>query len=125
MEAARETGQSQERKNVMETIIEGVASGLGNSIGWAAETGLLFVTFALLWGAFGVALAISQGSVDAAWTWVRSLPWVLQGVVWVLFLPVMAGLWVWETTWPVVLRLVVVGGLAAWNLLVFLPRAVR
>lgn len=125
MESARDTGLSQERKNVMETIIEAVASGLGNSIGWAAETGLLFVAFALLWGVFGVALAISQGSVDAAWTWVRSLPWVLQGVVWVLFLPVMAGLWIWETTWPVVLRLLLVGGLAAWNLLVFLPRAVR
>ena len=125
MESARDTGLSQERKNVMETIIGAVASGLGNSIGWAAETGLLFVAFALLWGVFGVALAISQGSVDAAWTWVRSLPWVLQGVVWVLFLPVMAGLWIWETTWPVVLRLLLVGGLAAWNLLVFLPRAVR
>jgi hypothetical protein len=45
--------------------------------------------------------------------------------VWVLFLPVMAGLWIWETTWPVLLRLLLVGGLAAWNLLVFLPRAVR
>jgi len=125
VETARDTGQVQQRKNAMETVIEAVASGFGNSIGWAAETGLLFAAFALLWGAFGVALAISQGSVDAAWTWVRSLPWVLQGVVWVLFLPVMAGLWIWETTWPVVLRLVLVGGLAAWNLLVFLPRAVR
>ena len=125
METARDTGQLQERKNAMETVIEAVASGFGNSIGWAAETGLLFVAFALLWGAFGVALAISQGSVDAAWTWARSLPWVLQGVMWVVFLPVMAGLWIWETTWPVVLRLVLVGGLAAWNLLVFLPRAVR
>jgi len=109
----------------MDTIIEGVASGLGNSIGWAAETGLLFVAFAVLWAAFGVALAVSQGSLDAAWTWVRGLPWALQGVVWVLLLPVMAGLWVWETTWPVLLRLLLVGGLAAWNLLVFLPRAAR
>jgi hypothetical protein len=109
----------------METIIEAVASGLGNSIGWAAQTGLLFVVFAVLWAAFIVALAISQGSVDAAWTWVRSLPWMLQGIVWLLFLPVMAGLWIWETTWPVLLRLLLVGGLAFWNLIVFLPRAVR
>ena len=125
METARDTGQLQERKNAMETVIEAVASGFGNSIGWAAETGLLFVAFALLWGAFGVALAISQGSVDAAWTWARSLPWVLQGVMWVVFLPVMAGLWIWETTWRLGLRLLLVGGLAAWNLLVFLPRVTR
>jgi hypothetical protein len=109
----------------METITETVASGLGNSIGWAAETGVLFVVFAVLWAAFVVALAISQGSVDAAWTWVRSLPWILQGIVWLLFLPVMAGVWIWETTWPVLLRLLLVGGLAFWNLIVLLPRAAR
>jgi hypothetical protein len=39
-----------------------------------------------------------------------------------LFLPVMAGLWVWETTWPLVLRVMIIVGLAGWNLLVLLPR---
>jgi hypothetical protein len=34
----------------------------------------------------------------------------------------MAGLWVWETTWPVVVRLLIVTGLAGWSLYMFLPR---
>lgn len=111
------------RKGLMERAIESVASGFGNTIAFAAESGILFVVFAVLWIAFGIGLIWSQGSVDAAWDWVRALPLILQGVVWVLFLPVMAGLWIWETSWPLVLRLLLILGLAGWNLLVFLPRA--
>ena len=112
-----------ERKGVMERSIESVAGGLGNGVGWLAETGVLFAVFALLWIGFGVALAWSHGSLDAAWTWTRSLPLLLQGVIWLLFLPVMLGLWIWETTWPLALRLALVLGVAGWNLLVLLPRA--
>ncbi len=50
----------------MEQIIETLASGMGNSIGFLAETGLLFVIFAVIWLAFGAALVFSQGSLDAA-----------------------------------------------------------
>ena len=107
----------------MERAIEAFASGLGNAIGLAAETGILFGVFAVLWAAVGIGLGWSQGSVDAAWTWVRSLPLLVQGLVWLLFLPVMVGLWIWETTWPIVVRLVLIAGIAGWNLLIFLPRA--
>jgi len=31
----------------------------------------------------------------------------------------MLGLWIWETSWPFVLRVVLVAGLAGWNLLIF------
>jgi ABC-type amino acid transport system permease subunit len=113
------------RKRQMERVIETVASGLGNTIGALASSGVLFLVFAALWAAFAIALFWSQGSLDAAWQWVRSLPILLQGLVWLLFLPVTFGLWVWETTWPVILRLVVIGGVAFWNLLVFLPRAAQ
>jgi len=120
-QAIGDTGEG--RKNVMERSIESVATGLGNGVGWLAETGVLFGIFALLWVGFGVALVGSQGGLDAAWAWTRSLPLLLQGVVWLLFLPVMAGLWIWETTWPLALRLVLVLGVAGWNLLVLMPRA--
>ena len=106
----------------MERIIETAATGLGNTVGFLAETGLLFALFAILWLAFGVALIQSHGSLDAAWQWVRSLPLLVQTAVWLLFLPVMVGLWVWETTWPLVLRVILVLGIAGWNLLVLLPR---
>lgn len=107
----------------MERLIESVATGIGNAIGVAAEAGVLFVVFAILWLAFGAALIWSQGSLDAAWAWVRSLHIVAQAALWLLFLPVMAGLWIWEMSWPILVRLLLVVGLAGWNLLVFLPRA--
>ena len=109
----------------MERVVEVAASSLGNTVGFLAEIGVLFVIFAIIWLAFGAALVWSQGSLDAAWQWVRSLPLIVQGLVWLLFLPVMIGLWVWETTWPLVLRLFVIVGIAGWNLIVFLPRALQ
>jgi len=34
-------------------------------------------------------------------------------------------LWVWDTTWPLVGRLVLIAGIAGWNLLVLMPSAGR
>ena len=113
------------RKGTMDRAIETVASGLGNSVAWMAENGVLFLVFAVLWVAFVAALIVSQGSLDDVWTAIRELPIVVQVVVWILFLPVVAGLWVWETTWPLIVRLVLVAGLAGWNLLIFLPKALQ
>ena len=109
----------------MEQVIETLASGMGNSVAWMAETGILFVIFAVIWVAFGAGLIFSQGSVDQAWQTIRDLPLIVQIVVWVLFLPVMIGLWIWETTWPLVVRLVLVIGVAGWNLFMFLPKALQ
>jgi hypothetical protein len=113
------------RKSRMESVIEALASGLGNSVGWLAENGILFGIFALIWIAFAAGLIWSQGSLDDAWTTITGLPLIVQAVVWLLLLPVMVGLWVWETTWPLIVRLVLVVSIAGWNLLVFLPRAAQ
>lgn len=82
----------------------------------------IFSVFAILWVAFGAALILSQGSLDQAWEWIRSLPTVLQVVVWFLFLPVVAGLWIWETSWPLIVRAILVGGLGIANVVAFIPR---
>jgi hypothetical protein len=109
----------------MEQVIGTLASGMGNSVAWMAENGILFAIFAIIWVAFAAGLIFSQGSVDQAWQTIRDLPLIVQIVVWVLFLPVMIGLWIWETSWPLVVRLVLVVGVAGWNLLMFLPRALQ
>jgi hypothetical protein len=109
----------------MEQIIETLASGLGNSVAWMAENGILFAIFAVIWVAFAAGLIFSQGSVDQAWQTIRDLPLIVQIVVWILFLPVMIGLWIWETTWPLIVRLVLVVGVAGWNLFMFLPKALQ
>jgi hypothetical protein len=115
--------QTARRKGRMEHVIDGAAGGLGRSIGFASEHWILFGIFAVLWVAFAAALVLSQGSLDDTWSWIRDQHLVVQGLIWILFLPVTAGLWVWETTWPLILRLVVVGGLAGWTLLVMIPKA--
>jgi hypothetical protein len=83
---------------------------------------LAFGVFAALWVAFGYALVASQGSLDRTYEWLRGLPLIAQAVVWLLTLPVAIGLWVWETSWPLLVRLTLVIGIGAWNLAVFFPR---
>jgi len=109
----------------MEQFIETLAGGLGNSVGWLAEHGVLFGIFAVIWIIFAAALVWSQGTIDQAWQAIGQLPLIVQLFVWILFLPVMVGLWVWETTWPLVVRLVLVLGRAGWSLRVFLPKALQ
>jgi hypothetical protein len=82
----------------------------------------VFLLFAALWVGFAAALIWSQGSLDQTWEWIRGQHIVVQGVVWLLFLPVVAGLWVWETSWPLIARLVLVAGLGFANVVAFFPR---
>jgi hypothetical protein len=104
------------------SLIEGLGSGVGSAIGSLAEHGVLLAVFGVIWAAFALGLLVSQGSLDAAWQAIRELPGIGQIVVWLLFLPVMVALWIWETTLPLVVRLVLVLGIGAWNLFIFLPR---
>lgn len=86
-----------------------------------ARTGILLAVFGAMWLALGVGLATNREAIDHLWQVLTTLPLPLQAVAWLLFLPLTAGLWAWGTDWPEALRLVVIVGLAAWNVLVFLP----
>ncbi len=108
---------------VITGIVDHTVVPLGNAIGFAAENGLLLAVFAALWVAFAAGVVLSQGTIDQTWAWIRGLPLILQGVIWLLFLPVVAGLWIWETSWPLIVRLILVVGLGGWNLLVMIPKA--
>ena len=107
----------------MDRVIGAVATGMGSFVTFLVSSGIALLLFGVLWLAFGASLIWSQGSLDAAWSWLTGLPLLVQGIVWLLLLPVTAGLWIWEMGWPLVLRLVLVAGLAAWSVLIFLPRA--
>lgn len=117
--------RAETRKGPVEHVIDTLASGMGNGVGWLAEHGVLFAIFAVMWAAVVAGLVLSQGTVDQTWETIRGLPIVVQAVVWLLFLPVMAGLWIWESAWPLVVRIVLVASLAGWNLLVLLPKAAQ
>ncbi len=81
-----------------------------------------FAILTTLWLGFAAALIFNQAILDTVWQSFRSLPWAVQGVIWLLVLPVTAGLWIWETEWPFWLRLVLVIGLAWVTIYTFFPR---
>jgi len=65
-----------------------------------------------LWGAF-IALAFaSPETLTEIWRWTSDLWWPLQVAVWILFLPWMIGLWVWQTDWSFAARMALVVVLA-------------
>ena len=75
------------------------------------------VIFAMLWVGFASALVVNREWLDLLWNWVRALPSVVEIIVWVLFLPIMAGLWIWESSWPALVRLLALAGIVVWTLL--------
>ncbi len=72
--------------------------------------------FAVLWVGLVVALVVNPEWMGSLWNWVRGLPTVAEIVVWVLLLPIMVGLWIWESSWALVLRLLGFAGIVGWTL---------
>jgi hypothetical protein len=111
---------------IVGTLVEGILVPLITlvtaPIPFLASSGILLLVFGAVWLAFGVVLVREPARIETAWRRLRSLPVVAQALAWLLLLPVLAGVWIWRTTWPRVARLTLVGSLAGWNLLMFLPR---
>jgi hypothetical protein len=80
-----------------------------------------FVVLTLLWLAFAAALVFNRDLLVNAWQILRGWPLVVQLIVWLLTLPVTLGLWMWQTSWPLALRLVLVAGLAWATVYTFYP----
>ena len=75
------------------------------------------VIFAILWVGFAIALIVNREWLDLLWNWVRALPSVAEVIVWVLFLPITVVLWIWESSWPALVRLLAFAGIVGWTLL--------
>jgi len=84
-----------------------------------------FTVLTLLWIAFAAALLFNRGLLDTVWQSFRSWPLVIQIVVGLLVLPVAVGLWIWQTSWPIWLRLILVVGLGMVTIYVFFPWKTR
>lgn len=92
------------------------------------NTDLLISIFAFpvltaLWLGFGAALLLNPELLDKAWRLFRSWNILLQLFVALLILPVMLGLWIWQTRWPTWLRLLLVAGIAWITVYTFFPRS--
>ena len=75
------------------------------------------VIFVVLWVGFVIALVVNREWLDLLWNWVRALPSVAEIIVWVLFLPIMVGLWIWESSWPALGNLFGFAAIVGWTLL--------
>jgi hypothetical protein len=83
---------------------------------------LAFAVLTLLWLAFAAALLFNRDLLDTTWQAFRSWPLIIQLVVGPLVLPVVLGLWIWETSWPLLLRVILVLGLGWVTVYTFFPR---
>jgi uncharacterized membrane protein YhaH (DUF805 family) len=75
------------------------------------------VIFAMLWIGFAIALVVNREWLDLLWNWVRALPAVAEIIIWLLFLPIMVGLWTWESSWPTLVSLLAYAGIVVWTIL--------
>jgi hypothetical protein len=106
----------------IEGLVRWIVVPVTGVIPFLVSSGILLAVFAALWLGFGAGLVVNQSAVEEAWRSIGGLPLPILGLAWLLFLPLMAGLWVWTTSWPLAIRLFVIAVLAGWNLLVFIPR---
>ena len=73
--------------------------------------------FVILWLGFAIALIANPEWLDLLWKWVGDLPPVLNILAWVFITPVMATLWIWESSWTTILRIFGFSGIAGWTAL--------
>lgn len=73
--------------------------------------------FAIGWIGFMIALIVNPTWLDMLWKWVQLLPLFLQVVIWIVFLPVMVGLWIWQSAWSLPLSILAAAGLVGWTFL--------
>ncbi len=108
--------------SIIVALVDTIVVPVTGLIPFLASSGLLLALFAALWAVFGLALVRDRTALDRTWLRVRRGPLAIQALAWLLFLPILAGLWIWRRGWPGVGRLALIAGLAGWNLLVFIPR---
>lgn len=87
----------------------------------AVSVVFLFVC-TMLWLAFGAVLLIDPSRLLDAWDAVRGQPLIVEILAWVLLLPWMFGLWVWQSDWATWTRVALLAALAAGMIFAFLPR---
>ena len=83
---------------------------------------IAFTVLTLFWGGFGAALLLNRDLLDKAWRLFRSWNILPQFFVALFVLPVVMGLWIWQTRWPAWLCLLLVVGLAWMTEYTFFPQ---
>lgn len=72
--------------------------------------------FAILWVGFTVALIVNPEWLDTLWQWVRGLPLIAEILVWIAFLPITVGLWIWTSAGTTLVKVLGFAGIVGWTL---------
>jgi hypothetical protein len=84
--------------------------------------GLVWLAFMVgMWFAFFGALAADR--LDAVQAWVRDLPLVAELGLWLLAFPFLLGTAVWESSWALPLRALLIAAFAVGWTLISIPRS--
>ena len=81
-----------------------------------------FAILTILWLGFGAALIFNQALLDTAWQLFRGLPLWAQVILGLLLLPLILGLLIWQSPWPLWIRLILVIGLGLATIYTFFPK---
>lgn len=126
------TGRGSKRPNVIPPLAGGLAvfvvlSMVALLVALVAGATLVFnvvvwLLFAVLWLALMAAITLAPAALDEHWNSLRRRPLAIQALLWLLFLPVMIGIWIWRRPWAPLIRLTLLVALGGWNLFLFFPR---
>jgi len=78
--------------------------------------------FTVLWLLFLAVLIFDPGRLDAVWLWFRDLPVVAQVAGWIVLLPLVAALAIWQAPWALWIRVTLIVVLAVANIATFSRR---
>jgi hypothetical protein len=95
-----------------------VAEGKGATLlGWVS-----LAVVVVTWVGFGVAMWAAPGSLLDIWEWVGGLSIAFKMVLWVLGLPWMLGLAIWQTAWPEGVQVALIAGIALVSVWTIYPK---
>jgi hypothetical protein len=95
------------------------------SVPLQAPGSAFFAVMAGLWGSFVTLLAVSPGTLDDAYDWLRGLSLVPELLVWILTLPWTLAYLVYETSWQHWVRVLLVALVVTVHLGACVPRTRR
>ena len=75
-----------------------------------------FAMFVVVWVGYAIALRGDRGLIDQGWEWLRGLPAAIQVIVWLVYLPIADGMWLFESDWPPTAGALLGVGMFAWTL---------
>ncbi len=83
-----------------------------------------FLVLTVLWLVFAFGLLFNRQMLTTAWRSFSGWHLVVRALIVLLALPLVLSLWIWNTKWPVWLRLALVVGLAWFTEYTFFPATI-